>query len=151
MSAPPSRPAETNEAGAAVTGVGIASVEANACPSPLQADAQEASRASVMSAAGGTIEAGWPLDMSKFRNLSLGGGAGQADGGGEAGSGCEAGSACSLEAWSAEQVAHHVRGLTEAFGERAAAYAQIMTKEDINGNAFAALNSDDLKVSLLNL
>ena len=57
--------------------------------------------------------------------------------------------ACSVEAWSPIDVAHYVSGLTEDFGERAAVYAEIMRREDINGKAFVVLNGDDLKVSLL--
>jgi hypothetical protein len=152
VSVSPSWPVETCAAGATETGVGIVGVESKACPSPLQADAEGEASASVVSVAGGTVEADQSLFMSKFHNLSLGGGAaGQSDGGGEAGSGCEEGSTCSLEVWSVKQVADHVRGLTEPFGERAAAYSQSMTKEDINGKALVELNSDDLKVSLLNL
>ena len=66
-----------NEAGASV-GVQTKGVEAKACPSPPDADVEEA--AIIVPAAAATVEAGESLLMSKFRNLSLGEGGGQADG-----------------------------------------------------------------------
>ena len=58
-------------------------VEAKSWPAPLQADVQQA--ASIMSAAAATAEAE-ALFMSKFGNLSVGGGGGETDTGVEAGS-----------------------------------------------------------------
>ena len=67
---------EATEAGAVAAGVGV---EAKSRPAPLQADVQQAAR--IMSAA--EAEA---LFMSKFGNLSDGGGGGETDTGAEAGS-----------------------------------------------------------------
>jgi hypothetical protein len=135
------------EPGASV-GVETKGVEAKACPSPPEEDVEEAASimpaaaASIMPAAAATAEGGESLLMSKFRKLSLGEGGGQADGGGESGRPCR------VEVWSPKEVAEYVSGLTEDFGERAAVYAESMTREDINGKAFVVLTGDDLKVSL---
>ena len=67
---------EATEAGAVAAGVGV---EAKSWPAPLQADVQHAAR--IMSAA--EAEA---LFMSKFGNLSVGGGGGETDTGTETGS-----------------------------------------------------------------
>jgi ubiquitin C len=76
--------AEAKEAGAVAAGVGV---EAKSWAAPLQADVQQA--ASIMSAAAATAEAE-ALFMSKFGNLSVGGGgadSAETDTGAEAGSG----------------------------------------------------------------
>jgi ubiquitin C len=70
---------EAKEAGAVAAGVGV---EAKSWPAPLLADVQQA--ASFMSAAATTAEAE-ALFMSKFGNLSVGGGGAETDTGAEAG------------------------------------------------------------------
>jgi ubiquitin len=75
---------EAKEAGAVAAGVGV---EAKSWPAPLQADVQQATHNSrIMSAAAATAEAE-ALFMSKFGNLSVGGGGAETDTGAEAGSG----------------------------------------------------------------
>jgi hypothetical protein len=61
------------EAGPVAAGVGV---EAKSWPAPLQADVQQAAR--ILSAAAETAEAE-ALFMSKFGNLSVGGGGAEAD------------------------------------------------------------------------
>jgi ubiquitin C len=73
---------EATEAGAAAAGVGV---EAKSWPAPLQADVQKAAHR-IVSAAAAAAEAE-ALFMSKFGNLSVGGGAAETDTGAEAGSG----------------------------------------------------------------
>ncbi len=63
-------------------------VEANSWPAPLEADVQQA--ASIMSAAAATAETE-TLFMSKFGNLSGGGGGAETDTGAEAGSSSDEG------------------------------------------------------------
>jgi large subunit ribosomal protein L40e len=72
---------EATEAGAVAAGVGV---EVKSWPALLQADVQQA--ASIMSAAAATAEAE-ELFMSKFGNLSVGGGGVETDTRAEAGSG----------------------------------------------------------------
>ena len=76
---------KTAEAGAVTAGVGV---EAKSWPAPLHADVQQT--ASIMSAAAATAETE-ALFMSKFGNLSVGGGGTETDTGAETGSGSDEG------------------------------------------------------------
>ena len=77
---------EAKEASAVAAGVGV---EAKSWPAPLQAHVQQAA-ISIKSGAAATAEAE-ALFMSKFGNLSVGGGGAETDTGAEAGSGPDEG------------------------------------------------------------